>query len=95
MFAATLSEARRAKFGDTFVVVTAEGEVLTAADAAMHLLAGIGGLWLLLSRAMGLIHRRLCNRAYHLVGDRRYRIFGMKADLFPLIPPEMKGRVLL
>ena len=95
LFADTVSEERRMNLGDTFVVVTPAGDVLTEADAAIHVLGGIGGLWRLLSLGMKLIPRRLRNWGYHLVGDRRYRIFGTKPDFCPLAPPEMRGRILL
>lgn len=93
-FASIVGDAEQKRLGDSFVVVTADGNLLSEADAALYLLDGIGGLWRLLSRAMRLIPRRLRNGAYHVVGDRRYRIFGAKSDLCPLIPPEMKDRFL-
>ena len=95
LFACTVSEAQRMALGDSFVVETPDGKILSEADAAIYLLDNIGGLWSLLSRVMRLVPRRLRNWAYHVVGDRRYRIFGTKTDLCPLTPPEMKGRILI
>ena len=95
LFANTVGEAQRKSLGDSFVVVTPDGEILSEADVAIYLLDAIGGLWRVLSLVMRLFPRRLRNRAYHVIGDRRYRLFGTKADLCPLTPPEMKDRILI
>ncbi|NQU70497.1 MAG: DUF393 domain-containing protein [Rhodospirillales bacterium] len=95
LYATTVSEAQRQDLGDSFVVVTPDGKMLSEADAAIYLLNAIGGLWRLLSHGMKLVPPRLRNWAYHAVGNRRFRIFGAKTDLCPLTPPEMKDRILI
>ncbi len=94
LFENTLRGARRDDLGDTFVVVTPDGDVLTESDAVVHILEGIGGLWRFLSLGLRYVPRRLRNWAYHFIGDRRYRVFGTKSDFCPLIPSELKSRIL-
>lgn len=91
-FAACVPEPARKTLPDSIVVRTREGALLVRSDAFVHILARLGGGWKLLAGILSLIPRPLRDVAYNLIARIRYRIFGTRTDLCPVVPPELRSR---
>jgi predicted DCC family thiol-disulfide oxidoreductase YuxK len=81
---------------DTVYVVAHHGEpgeqLLWKSRAILFVLAQLGGVWGL-GRVLGILPRRLLDRAYDGIARRRYRWFG-KYDTCPLPPPGVREKFL-
>jgi predicted DCC family thiol-disulfide oxidoreductase YuxK len=77
---------------DSVIVKTAAGAVLVRSDAAVHLLARLGGLWRIFGVVFGALPRRVRDAMYDFVARIRYRIFGRKKDACPLMPADLRSR---
>jgi predicted DCC family thiol-disulfide oxidoreductase YuxK len=78
----------------SMIVRTKSGEVLLEAEAVLYLLGHLGGLWAAIATVGGWMPRSLCRLAYRLVGERRHVLFGFAATACPLLPSELRSRVL-
>lgn len=87
-----LGQEALAQLGDTIALQTADGKVLTESAAVAMLLDRLGGFWRVGSWMLRLLPRSLADGLYHVVGDRRYRLFGKKADYCPIIPNDLRKR---
>jgi len=81
---------------DTVYLVIDHGEaserLLARADAILHALKLVGGVWRLSALAR-LLPRSLRNRAYDVVAGNRYRWFG-RCDVCPVPAPEHRKKFL-
>ncbi len=94
-FLRRLDAADRGALPDSVVVLTHDGRLLTRWRAVCHLLARLGGLWRLLGDSVDqLMPRRLGDALYDLVARVRLRIFGRSDDACPLLPPQLRARML-
>ena len=84
----------RKNLPDSFVLVTASGDVLTRSPAVLHLLRRLGGAWRALAALCGLAPRPVRDALYDGIARTRYRLFGREADICPLVPPELRSRFL-
>lgn len=87
-----IDPARRAQIPDSFVVVTNFGEVLIRSDAAIRMLRRIGGGWRALGNVIAIVPRPTRDAAYNGVAATRYRIFGRKDDLCPVMTADQRRR---
>ena len=83
---------RRAKLPDSIVLLTEDGDALTRSDAFLYIFRRLGGGWKTLARALALIPRPLRDLAYDFIARIRYRIFGRRDNLCPIMPPELSAR---
>ena len=77
---------------DSVVVLTAEGNLLVRSGAFLHILRRLGGGWRILGGVLGVIPRPLLDAAYNIVARIRYRVFGTRDDLCPIVPPALRAR---
>jgi predicted DCC family thiol-disulfide oxidoreductase YuxK len=91
-FAGEIAPQRRAGLPDSIVLQTAGGKLLTRSDAILHILARLGGPWKFLAATLSIVPRSLRDAAYDFVARIRYRVFGTRDELCPVIPPEWRGR---
>lgn len=91
-FAARFPEAVRRSLPDSIVVLTGSGALLTRSDAFVHILARLGGGWKFLSGVLRLLPRALRDVIYDFVARVRYRVFGRRNDVCPLMPRELQSR---
>lgn len=91
-FASRLSAERRASLPDTIVVLTEDGATLTRSDAFVHIFRRLGGGWRALANALAMIPRPLRDVIYNFIARIRYRIFGRRDELCPIMPPELSAR---
>jgi predicted DCC family thiol-disulfide oxidoreductase YuxK len=91
-FQSRIPPEKRAALPDSVVVLTAAGTLLVRSAAFLHILRRLGGGWKILAGALGVIPRPALDAAYNVVARIRYRIFGARDDLCPLVPPALRAR---
>ena len=87
-----VSAERRASLPDTFVVLTQEGALLMRSNASLYVLERLGGGWKVLGKILSAIPRSLRDLVYDFVARVRYRLFGRREDLCPVVPPNLRAR---
>lgn len=75
------------------VVVQIDGKTLRKSKAVFAVLKKLGGVWGMAS-AFGILPEGLLNKAYDMVAENRYKIFGKK-ETCRLPSPEERSRFLL
>ena len=83
---------QRAALPDSIVVLTDTRALLVRSDAFIHVLRRFGGGWWFLAGIIDVIPRPLRDLAYNFVARVRYRIFGKRDDLCPVLPPDLRKR---
>jgi predicted DCC family thiol-disulfide oxidoreductase YuxK len=83
---------RRAGLPDSMVVQTLDGSLLVRSDAWIHILQQLGGGWRLLGAATAVIPRPLRDAAYDFIARIRFRVFGRRDDLCPVLPSNLRAR---
>ena len=84
----------RESLGDTIVLVTAEGMILTKSDAALFVLRELPGVWPALGGIGSLFPKFLRNGVYDLVASIRKKVFPTPKELCPIVPSELASRFL-
>jgi predicted DCC family thiol-disulfide oxidoreductase YuxK len=83
---------RLAGLPDSFVVLTRDGTLLMRSNASLYILQSLGGGWKTLAKVLGVVPRGLRDLAYDFVARIRYRVFGRRDDLCPIVPPDLRAR---
>jgi predicted DCC family thiol-disulfide oxidoreductase YuxK len=91
-FRARVAETVRAALPDSVAVLTENGELLTRSDAFLYILARLGGIWKFVGAVMQIVPRFLRDLVYDFVARVRYRVFGTREDLCPVMPRELRSR---
>jgi len=77
---------------DSIVVLTGDGRLLTRSDAFVHILRRVGGGLKSLGGALAIIPRPMRDFGYDFVARIRYKVFGRRDEVCPLVPPELRKR---
>lgn len=91
-FAEEVAPERRAGLPDSLVVQTNDGALLLRSDGILHILRRLGGGWQILAGVLAIFPRGIRDAVYDFIARIRYRVFGTREDLCPVIPPEWRGR---
>jgi predicted DCC family thiol-disulfide oxidoreductase YuxK len=91
-FAALVPPNQRNGLPDSFVLRTTEGALLVRSDAILHILRRLGGGWNALAGILAVLPRPLRDVVYDFIARIRYRVFGRRDDLCPIVPPELRAR---
>jgi predicted DCC family thiol-disulfide oxidoreductase YuxK len=91
-FQAQVLESARHDLPDSIVVQTNGGELLVRSDAFLHILRRLGRGWAILAGVARVIPRSLRDMVYNFIARVRYRVFGKRVELCPIVPPEMRSR---
>jgi predicted DCC family thiol-disulfide oxidoreductase YuxK len=91
-FRARVAAERRAGLPDSVVLRTRDGELLVRSAAFLHILRRLGGGWRALAALLGVIPRGMRDIVYDFVARIRYRVFGKREDLCPIVPAEWRAR---
>ena len=83
---------QRAALPDSIVVLTDTGSLLVRSDAFIHILRRLGGGWRFLAGIVDVIPRSLRDLAYDFIARVRYRVFGKRDDLCPIVPADLRAR---
>ncbi|MGA8406299.1 MAG: DCC1-like thiol-disulfide oxidoreductase family protein [Candidatus Acidiferrales bacterium] len=91
-FARLVAAERRAGLPDSVVVLTDDGGLLVRSDAFLHILRRLGGRWAASAAVLGVIPRGLRDFVYDFVARVRYRLFGRRDEVCPILPAELRAR---
>jgi predicted DCC family thiol-disulfide oxidoreductase YuxK len=91
-FQATVPVDRRTRLPDSMVVQTRDGSLLMRSDAWVHILRRLGGGWKVTAALVAVIPQPLRDVFYNFVARIRYRVFGRRGDLCPILPPGLRAR---
>jgi len=81
---------------DSIILYTENEETLYKSDAAIALLAQMGGLWFILAKIMKPIPKILRDGIYDLIAKIRYKIAGsIEGNSCPLLPKNHQSKILL
>jgi predicted DCC family thiol-disulfide oxidoreductase YuxK len=83
---------QRANLPKSLVVQTRDGSLLMRSNAWIHILRRLGGGWKVVAAFMAVIPRPLRDVVYDFVARIRYRVFGRRDDLCPVVPPDLRAR---
>lgn len=92
-FKARVPEDQRAAMPDSMIVETSEGSLLLRSDAWIQILRRLGGRWRVIGTIMSVFPRPVRDFAYDFIASIRYRVFGRRDDLCPIVPPDTRIRV--
>jgi predicted DCC family thiol-disulfide oxidoreductase YuxK len=99
--AALISPAASARDGDrggaappeSMLVLTDRGELLARSNAVIHILRRLGGFWGFVGGVMAVFPRSIRDAVYNFVARVRYRIFGQRENLCPVMPAGLRARI--
>ena len=91
-FASLVPAERRAGLPNTMVTFTSDGRLLVRSDGVIHVLRRLGGIWEFIAAAISSIPRPIRDAVYNFVALVRYRIFGTRDNVCPIMPPELRAR---
>lgn len=91
-FQSRVSEAQRAHLPDSMVLLTREGGVLLRSDALVHILRRLSGGWGVVAAMLSLIPRAIRDFFYNWIARVRYRVFGRRDDVCPIVPADLRAR---
>jgi predicted DCC family thiol-disulfide oxidoreductase YuxK len=66
--------------------------LLLRSNAFLHILRRLGGGWKILGGVLAVVPRPLRDVVYNFVARIRYRVFGKRDDLCPIVPPDLRAR---
>ena len=91
-FQALVPVEQRAGLPDSIVIRTTDGALLARSDATVRILRRLGGVWRILGAILAAIPRGLRDAVYDFIARIRYRVFGKRDDLCPIVPPALRER---
>jgi predicted DCC family thiol-disulfide oxidoreductase YuxK len=91
-FQRLVSSEVRVTLPDSVVMRAADGQLYVRSDAFLRVLRRLGGGWNVLASGLGIVPRGLRDFVYDFVARMRFRIFGRREDLCPVMPPELRAR---
>jgi predicted DCC family thiol-disulfide oxidoreductase YuxK len=91
-FQSKVPSGQRATLPDSVVVLTSDGRLLTRSDAFVHILRRLGGGQKALAGVLARIPRPVRDAAYNFIARIRYKVFGRREEVCPLVPPELRKR---
>lgn len=91
-FNSQVPEESRRGLPDSIILRTADGALLARSDAMIYILKRLGGGWKIQAAILAAIPRPVRNGMYDFIARIRYRVFGTREDLCPVIPPTQRQR---
>jgi predicted DCC family thiol-disulfide oxidoreductase YuxK len=91
-FQSQIPAGQRAGLPDSIVVLTEEGSLLVRSDAFIHILKRSEGGWAILGGVLAVIPRPVRDWAYDFIARIRYRVFGTRDDVCPIVPAGLRAR---
>ena len=73
-------------------MLTEKGSILVRSNAFLHILKRLGGGWAILGAVLAVIPRPVRDLAYDFIARVRYRVFGTRDDLCPIVPADLRAR---
>lgn len=73
-------------------MLTGDGALLVRSNAFLHILRRLGGGWKVLGSALSIIPRPVGDLVYDFIARVRYRVFGTRDELCPIVPQDLRSR---
>ncbi|MGO9897165.1 MAG: thiol-disulfide oxidoreductase DCC family protein [Bryobacteraceae bacterium] len=83
---------RRAGLSDSMAVQSRDASLLMRSNAWVHILRRLGGGWTIVAALVAVVPRPLRDGLYSCIARIRYRVFGRRDDLCPIVPPGLRER---
>jgi predicted DCC family thiol-disulfide oxidoreductase YuxK len=83
---------QRKTLPDSVVVMTEDRRLLVRSDAFLHIFRRLGRFWKVLAVVVRIVPRGLRDFVYDFVARIRFRVFGRREDLCPVMPAELRAR---
>jgi predicted DCC family thiol-disulfide oxidoreductase YuxK len=83
---------QRTGLPDSIVVRTSQGNLLARSEAIIHILRSLGGGWSNLASLLSVLPRPLRDAGYNFVARVRYRVFGRRNEVCPVLPADLRAR---
>lgn len=77
---------------DSMIVQTTDGSVLMRSNAWVYILRRLGGRWRILAALVAVVPRPLRDVVYDFIARIRYRVFGRRDEVCPIVPPNLRAR---
>jgi predicted DCC family thiol-disulfide oxidoreductase YuxK len=77
---------------DSMIVQTREGALLVSSNAWIHILRRLGGGWRIAASVLAAIPQPLRDLVYKVIARIRYRLFGRREDLCPVVSADLLSR---
>jgi len=94
-FRESVPESKRSGLPDSLILGTGDGVLQLRSAAVIQILERLGGLWTAAARLLRLVPRPLRDAAYDATGALRYRVFGRAPDVCPLMPLQLRKRMVV
>lgn len=91
-FRARVTPEQRMGLPDSVVVQKSDGTLLMRSDAILYVMTRMGGVWRVLAAGMKVIPHGVRDFVYNIIARIRFRVFGRREDLCPVVPPELRAR---
>jgi len=91
-FQSRVPATERANLPDSVVVLTDDGALLMRSNAFIHILRRLGRGWKALAGVLAMVPRPLADVVYNFIARIRYRVFGTRDDLCPIVPLDLRSR---
>jgi predicted DCC family thiol-disulfide oxidoreductase YuxK len=91
-FRARVTPERRVGLPDSVVVLKSDGTLLMRSDAILYVMKRMGGAWRVLAAGIKVIPHGARDFVYNMIARIRFRVFGRREDLCPVVPPELRAR---
>jgi predicted DCC family thiol-disulfide oxidoreductase YuxK len=91
-FRTAIPEAEQATLPDSIVIRTAAGRTLVRSRAVIRMGMRLGGFWRVIAAGFWLIPVALRDAGYDLVAKWRYRIFGRRQEICPVMGEGLRAR---
>ena len=91
-FQARVPVDQRSGMVDSMAVQRSDYSLLLRSDAWVHILRRLGGGWKVIAALVAVIPRPVRDGLYDFIARIRYRVFGERDDLCPIVPPHLRNR---
>ena len=79
---------------DSVAVLTEDGSLWVRGDAAITIGQKLGGFWRILSWSFSRLPRAMRDALYMFIAERRYKLFGTKDEMCPLLDEQQRSYFL-
>lgn len=93
-FLASFDEGQAEEFPDSLILKTAEGGILTLSDAAVYALKTLSPGWRRTGKLIGVFPKPIRDFGYRCVAAIRRKLFKKPEGACPLVPVELRSRML-
>ena len=93
-FLSSFDEGQAEEFPDSLILKTNEAEILTLSDAAVYALKTLSPGWRRTGKLIGILPRSIRDFGYRCVAAVRRKLFKKPEGVCPIVPPELRSRLL-